>query len=149
MTGLDESVTFALTMAKEIGVPTHAYSVNHYLYRRLNNEAAERFWDTFKNGPRHDKYSSPNTLYYHLQSMVARKLKQQARGAKYLIAPLDVCIDIHNAWMHFEADMNLTNYKSTQEDAWNNLRFELQRFQLFDAMDGNLKELGEYEKEED
>ena len=127
MKGLNESVAFALTMAKEIGVPAHSYSVNHYLSSSSNDEAARTFWDMFSNGPRHDKTSPPNALYYHLQSLVSHKLKQQAKGAKYLLAPVDVCIDIHNAWMHFQADMPMTDFKSTQEDAWNDLRSELQR----------------------
>lgn len=127
MKGLNESVAFALTMAKEIGVPPHSYSVNHYLSTLSNAGDARTFWDMFSNGPRHDKSSPPNALYYHLQSLVSHKLKQQAKGAKYLLAPVDVCIDIHNAWMHFQADMPMTDFKSTQEDAWNDLRSELQR----------------------
>ena len=123
---LDESVEFGLQASEDVDVQPQTYAACHYIYSRTDPNHADLFWDMFRNGPRHDRTCAPNALYYDLQSQVKTKLLQRQRRYQANIVPVEVCVDIHDAWMHHVRNEPLDTFEVKQDEAWHDLASTVQ-----------------------
>ena len=120
------SIEFGRIACEEVKVQQQTYAVSHYIYDRVDPKKAKSFWDIYLNGPRHDKLTAPNALFYELNRQVNEKQLARQKRIQHQITPVEVCIDIHDAWMHRVPDEPLDTFEAKQVEAWQDLASTVQ-----------------------